>query len=250
MSPMRRVAEAACRVPEVQDMNIFESPRDPTDINIVEQETEGQDIILESSQTIREVIPSNVEQQTGVRDDTIREPRMVEEHVPLLNGGPPMSREEHRITTTNTAATSTFKTTTATVPREAMSLPSTPQVSSTGIEEGVSLHGPFCLPEEDPQITCSICNIVDCMIHNPRHHYCMDCHQRLMRPHICPNETEHSEPYRTQTSTMTRRTQPTPMDNGRTHFCGSFLAPFTTPCHALPTYDEAILSDQGMTART
>ena len=234
----------------MQDINISDSPRDPKDINIVEQETEGQDIIFESSQTIREVIPSNVEQQTGVRDDTIREPRMVEECVPILNGGPPTSREEHRTTTINTAATSTFVTTTTTVPRESMSLPSTPQVSSTGIEEGVSLHGPICLPEEDNQITCSICNIFDCMIHNLRHRYCMDCGQRLMGPHICPNETEHSDPTRTQTFTMTRRTQPTPMDNGRTHFSGAFLTPFTTPCHALPTYDEAILSDQGITART
>ena len=245
MSPMRRVAEAARRVPEVQDINISDSPRDPTDINIVEQEIEGQDIILESSQTIREVIPSNVEQQTGVRDDTIREPRIVEEHVSLLNGGPPTSREEHRTTTINTAATSTFVTTTAIVPRESMSLPSTPQVSSTGIEEGVSLHEPICLPEEDPQITCSICNIVVCMIHNPRHRYCMDCGQRLMGPHICPNETEHSDSTRTQTSTMTRRTQPTPMDNGRTHFSGAFLAPFATSCHTLPTYDEAILKRLG-----
>ena len=132
MSPMKRVAEAARRAPEVQDINISDSPRDPTDINIVEQETEGWDIILESSQTIEEVIPSTVGQQTGVRDDTIREPRMVEKHVPLLNGGPPTSREEHRTTTLNTAATTTFETTTATVPRELMSLPSTPQVSSTG----------------------------------------------------------------------------------------------------------------------
>ena len=144
MSPMRRVAEAAHRVPEVQDINISDSPRDSTDINIVEQETEGWDIILESSQTTGEVIPSSVGQQTCVRDDTIREPSMVGEHVPLLNGRPPTSREEHRTTTINTAATSTFVTTTATVPRESMSLPSTPQVSSTGIEEGVSLHGPIC----------------------------------------------------------------------------------------------------------
>ena len=250
MSPMRRIAEAAHRVPEVQDINISDSPRDPADINIVEQETEGWDIILESSQTIGEVIQSTVGQQTDVRDDTIREPRMVEEHVPLLNGRPPTSREEHRTTTINTAATSTFVTTTATVPRESMSLHSTPQVSSTGIEEGVSLHGPICLPEEAPQITCSICNIVDCMIHNPRHRYCMDCGQRLMGPHICPNETEHSDPTRTQTSTMTRRTQPTPVDNGRTRISGAFLAPFATSYHALPTYDEAILSDQGITART
>ena len=88
------------------------------------------------------------------------------------------------------------------------------------------------------------------MIHNPRHCYCMDCGQRLMGPHICPNETEHSDTTRTQTSTMTRRTQPTPMDNGRTHFSGAFLAPFATSCHTLPTYDEAILSDQDITART
>ena len=60
MSPMRRVADAAHRVPEVQDINISDSPRDPTDINIVEQETEGQDIILESSQPIEEVISSTV----------------------------------------------------------------------------------------------------------------------------------------------------------------------------------------------
>ena len=104
---------------------------------------------------------------------------MVEEYVPMLNGGPPTSREEHRTTTINAAATSTFVTTTTTVPRESMSLPSTPQVSSTGIVEGVSLHEPIYLPEEDPQITCSICNIVDCMIHNPMHSYCMDCGQRL-----------------------------------------------------------------------
>ena len=69
MSPMRRIAEAAHRVPEVQDMTISDSPRDPTDVNIVEQETEGRDLMLESSQTIEEVIPSTVEQQTGVRDE-------------------------------------------------------------------------------------------------------------------------------------------------------------------------------------
>ena len=197
MSPMRRVAEAAHRVPEVWDINISESPRNPTDTNIVEQENEGWDIILEPSPTTEGVLTSAVGQQTGMRDDTIGEPRMVEEQIPLLNGGPPTSREEHRTTTMNTAATITFVTTTATVPRESVSSPSTPQVSSTGIEEGVSLHGTICLPEEDPHLTCSICNIVDCMIHNPRHRYCIDCGQRLMGPHVCPNETEHSDPART-----------------------------------------------------
>ena len=173
MSPMRRIAEAAHRVPEVQDMTIPDSPRDPTDVNTVEQET------------IDEGIPSIVEQQTGVRDDTIREFRMVEEHIPLSNGGPPASKEEQVTTTINTAATSTFVTTVTTVPRESTSLPSMPQVSSTGIEEGISPHGPICLPEEDPHIICSICNIVDCMIHNPKHCYCI-CHASARPPVFLP----------------------------------------------------------------
>ena len=109
MSPMRRVAEAACRVPEVQDINITEIPRNPTDTNIMDQENEGQDIIPESSQPIEEVLPSAVGQQTSVRDDTIREPEMVVEHVPLLNGGPPTSREEHRTTIISTVATTTLR---------------------------------------------------------------------------------------------------------------------------------------------
>ena len=65
MSPMRRVAEAARRVPEVQDINITKIPRDPTDTNI----------ILESSQHIEEVLPLAVGQQTSVKDDTIRNQR-------------------------------------------------------------------------------------------------------------------------------------------------------------------------------
>ena len=83
LSPMRRVAEAAHRVPEVQDINITEIPRDPTDTNIMEEENEGQDIIPETSPPIKEVFPLAVGQQTSVRDYTIREPEMVVEHVPL-----------------------------------------------------------------------------------------------------------------------------------------------------------------------
>ena len=48
---------------------------------------------------------------------------------------------------------------------------------------------------------------------------------------------------------MTRRTQPISVDNGRTHFSGAFFVLHATSCHTLPTYDEAILSDQGITAR-
>ena len=280
-----RVAEAAHRVPEVQDINIIEIPRGPTDTNVMDQGNEGMDIIPELSQPIEEVLPSAVGQQMSVREDTIREPEMVVEHVPLLNGGPPISREEHRTTIISTVATTTFVTTTATIPMESVSLSSMPQVSSTGMEEEVPLNRPICLTEEDPQITCFICNIVDCMIHDPRHHYCMDCGQRLMRPHVCPNETEHSDPTRTQIFTMTSRTQPTEIENRRTRISGVSLpppddlnketvremvlnhghmlnmgsntrpilpssAPFETSYPDLPTYDEAITLDQGITART
>ena len=127
------------------------------------------------------------------------------EHVPLLNGGPPTSREGSRTTMASTVATTTVTTTTETIPMESVSLSSTPQVSSTGMEEGIPLSRPICLTEEDPQITCSICNIIDCMIPNPRHHYCMDCGQRLMGPHVCPNEIEHSDLSQTQNPAMTSR---------------------------------------------
>ena len=59
MSPMRRIAEAAHRVPEMQDMTMSDSPRDPTDVNTVEKETERWDFMLESKPTIEEAIPSN-----------------------------------------------------------------------------------------------------------------------------------------------------------------------------------------------
>ena len=135
-----------------------------------------------------------VEQQPSVREDTNREPEIVVEHISLLNGGPPTSREGSRTTMASTVATTTVTTTTETIPMKSASLSSTPQVSSTDMEEGLPLSRPICLTEEDLQITCSICNIIDCMIHNPRHHYCMDCGQRLMESHVCPNEIEHLDP--------------------------------------------------------
>ena len=93
---MRRVAEAACRVPEVQDINIVETPRGPANVNVTNQWSEGRDLIPELSQPIEEILPSAIEQQASVREDTIREPEVVVEHVPLLNGGPPTSWEESR----------------------------------------------------------------------------------------------------------------------------------------------------------
>ena len=81
MSPMRRVAEAARRVPEVQDINIVETPRGPPNINITNQWSEGRDLIPESSQPIEEILLLTVEQQASVREDTIREPEIVVVHI-------------------------------------------------------------------------------------------------------------------------------------------------------------------------
>ena len=173
MSPMRRVAEAAHRVPEFQDINIGETPREPPNINVTNQWSEGRDFIPESSQPIEENLLLTVEQQVSMREDIIREPEVVIEHIPLLNGGPPTSWGESRTTIASTVATTTFAATTGTIPTEFISLSSTPQVSSTGIEEGIPHDRPICLTKEDPQ-TCSICNIIDCMVHNPRHRYCME----------------------------------------------------------------------------
>ena len=71
---------------------------------------------------------------------------------------------------------------------------STPQVSSTGIGERASTLRPIYLPEEDPPITCPVCEDIDCVIHNPRHRYCMNCGQRLLGPCACSNERECPEP--------------------------------------------------------
>ena len=59
-----------------------------------------------------------------------------------------------------------------------------------GMTERVPLTEPICLTAEDLQIRCTVCNTIDCMIHNPRHLYCMDCGQRLLGPHVCSNRIE------------------------------------------------------------
>ena len=69
-NPMRRVAEAACRVTEAQDINIVETPRSSPNVNLTDQLSEGRDLIPELSQTIERVLLSAVEQQAHVREDT------------------------------------------------------------------------------------------------------------------------------------------------------------------------------------
>ena len=113
------------------------------------------------------------------------------EHVPLLNGGPHTSQNEPETIPGNMMVSTTAPiTTTRTTTIESASISPTPQVSSTGIEERVSTSRPIYLPEEDSQIHCLVCGVVDCTIHNPRHIYCMNCEQRLLGPHAYPNEKE------------------------------------------------------------
>ena len=108
---------------------------------------------------------------------------------------PPTSQNEPETIPRNViVSTTTLMTTTGTTAIESASIPSTPQVNSTGIEEKTSTMRQIYLPEEDPQIPCSVCEVIDCMIHNPRHRYCMNCGQRLLGPHACPDERECPEP--------------------------------------------------------
>ena len=147
------------------------------------------------------------------RENTVREPEFVAEHVSLLNGGPPTSQQDAvtPITTTETMTPTTAPT--RPISTEAVSISSTPPVSSTGVEERIPLNEPICLTEEDPQIRCTVCNTIDCMVHNPRHRYCMDCGQRLLGPHICSNWTEHTDTSRTQIPIRTDEIQPMEPEN-------------------------------------
>ena len=90
------------------------------------------------------------------------------EHIPLLNGGPPTSWNEPETIPRNViVSTTALMTTRGTTTIESASIPSTPQVSSTGIGERASTTRQIYLPEEDPQIPCPVCEVIDCMIHNP-----------------------------------------------------------------------------------
>ena len=119
-----------------------------------------------------------------MRENAVRDPEFVAECVSLLDEGPPNSQQE-TVTPTTTSGTVTFTTApTGPISMEAVSMFSTSPVSSTGMEERIPLNDPIHLMEEDPQIRCTVCNTIDCMVHNPRHQYCMDCVVRDYWGHI------------------------------------------------------------------
>ena len=167
------------------------------DTPINDQWSDNIDITPELNQPIGDNIPSTIEQPLSERENTIRDPEVAVEHASLLNGAPPTSQQETvtPMTTTRTATSTTAPTGPLTM--EAVSISSTPPVSSTGMEERMPLNDPICLTEEEPQIRCTVCNATDCMMYNPRHQYCMDCGQRLIGPHTCSNQIERIDTSRT-----------------------------------------------------
>ena len=179
--------EAVHRVPSVQDINVERTMENLPDTPINEQWDDNIEGTPELNQPMENNIPSIVEQPLNEREDTIGDPEVVVEHVPLLNGGPPTSQQDvvTPITTTETVTSTTAPT--EPIVTESVSISSTPPVSSTGVDERIPLAEPICLTTEDPQIRCTVCNTINCMVHNPRHRYCMDCGQRLLGPHVCSN---------------------------------------------------------------
>ena len=169
MSPMQRLTGAVHRVPSVQDINVEGTMENLPDTPINDQWDDSIDVTPESNQPIGDNIPSTMEQPLNERENTVRDPEFVAEHVSLLNGGPPNPQPETVpfLTTTGTVTSTTAPT--GPTSTEAVSISSTPPVSSTGMEERIPLNDPIHLTEEDPQIRCTVCNTIDCMVHNPRH---------------------------------------------------------------------------------
>ena len=94
MSPMQGIAEPVRGVPQVQDINVEGTMENLPDTPINDQWSNSIDVTPESNQPVGDNIPSTIEQPLNERENTIRDPKVVAEHVPLLHGGPPTSQQE------------------------------------------------------------------------------------------------------------------------------------------------------------
>ena len=187
ISPMRQVAEAAQHVPEAVYSDPETQNRSPPMVtSIPEERQRDQSSISPRGEPQNMERVDSLQQQFNrvFRDDwEIEEPVIIPVSEPVLNGGPPMhnrtptpipmeppgGEREERILIS---------------PRREEPLSTENQRTETAQD---SHEGTSVLPSEDPHIPCSICEVIDCMIHNPRHSYCMDCGRRLLGPHIWPN---------------------------------------------------------------
>ena len=134
----------------------------------------------------------NAVSPANIRDDwEIEEPVIIPVSEPVLNGGPPM----HNRTPTSISMEPPGREREERIslsPRREDSLFTENQRTEIAQDahEVISV-----LPSEDPHIPCYICEVIDCMIHNPHHRYCMDCGHRLLGPHICPNVDQDLRPH-------------------------------------------------------
>ena len=190
MSPMRRIVEAVRRVPSVQDVDVVTTRENIPETSVNNQWDDGIDVTPELDTQTNSRMPSTMNYSSLERENVNVEPIIVTEHVPLLNGGPSSPQQDVVNPTPTTETTASRSTSTELVPTEIVSRLPTLLDASTNATERAPLTEPIRLMTEDPQIRCTICNTVDCMIHNPRHRYCMDCGQRLLGPHNCSNQEE------------------------------------------------------------
>ena len=126
----------------------------------------------------------NTVSPTNFRDDwEIEEPVIIPVSEPILNGGPPIHNRTPTLTPTELPGREREERIPISPRREE---PLSTDNQRTEIAQD-SREVTSVLPSEDPHIPCSVCEVIDCMIHNPHHRYCMDCGCRLLGPHICPN---------------------------------------------------------------
>ena len=185
------MAEAAQHVPEAVYSDPETQNRSPPIITTIPEERQR-----DQSSISPQGEPQNVEggdslqQQpntvfpTNIRDDwEIEEPVIIPVSGSVLNGGPPVCNETPTLIPTEPLGREREERISLS-PRREDSLSTENQRKET-IQDSCEVIS--VLPSEDPHIPSSVCEVIDCMIHNPHHRYCMDCGCRLLGPHICPN---------------------------------------------------------------
>ena len=191
MSPMRRVAEAAQHVPEAVYSDSETQNRSSQIVTTIpeEQQRDQSSILpqgefqdMERGDSLQQ--QPNIASPTNIVDDweTV-EPVIIPVSEPVLNGGPPMHNGTPTPIHMETPGREREEEISPSPQRE-NSLYTEDQRTET-IQDSCEVIS--VLPSEDPHIPCSVCEVIDCMIHNPRHRYCMNCGHRLLGPHVCPN---------------------------------------------------------------
>ena len=126
----------------------------------------------------------NIVSPTNIVDDwETAEPVIIPVSEPVLNGGPPIHNGTPTPIHTETPGREREEEISPLPQRENSLHPEDQRIET--IQDSCEVIS--VLPSEDPHIPCSVCEVIDCMIHNPRHRYCIDCGHRLLGPHVCPN---------------------------------------------------------------